>query len=554
MRTGGQLLIDQLVREGVRHVFTVPGESFLAALDAMHDEVGLSPIVCRNEAGAAMMAEATGKLTGRPGVALVTRAPGATNALAGFYIAHNDASPLVLIVGLPPRSAEALPAFQAIDIQAVFGSLAKDVAIVSRADLMAESVHRAFKAALSERPGPVVLAIPEDVFEEQTEEGARDALELKRKSPADAAIETLHRLLAAAERPLVLAGASQWSEAGAAALQVFAEKFDLPVAATFRRQDRIDNRHRSYIGHAGIAMSPHLSAAIRASDLVIALGDGLGDITTQGFTLLRPPLAAQKLVLIAPDAGAADAVFTPTVAIEASPILAAEALSRLDAPRNPPPWQTWRHELRAAYEASLTPHATPGAVQLEEVMRHLSAAVPNAIVTNGAGNYTSFVHRYVVYKTFPSQLAPVSGSMGYGLPAAIAAKLAYPERTVIAVAGDGCFQMTAQELQTAVQFALPIVIIVANNRSLGTIRMHQERRFPGRVIATTLLNPDFVKLAESAGAFGERVTATRAFPAALQRAIDAGRPALIELATDTEAISPTETLTSIAAKSSLGKG
>ena len=547
MATGGELLIQSLAATGVTHVFTVPGESFIAALDAMHAHDSVRPITCRHESGAAMMAEATGKLTGRAGVALVTRGPGAANALAGVYIAQQDATPMLLLVGLPPRAVQERPAFQAIDLSAVFGSLAKWCAVVPSADRLAEFIARAVLVAQSGRAGPVVIGLPEDVLDEVSADSpAVRSTAPSPVPPSGAMLDAIRTALAYAERPLVIAGGSEWTAEASRDLAQFAERFDLPVVAAFRRQDHIDNRHHCYAGHAGLAMDTSLAAGLRASDCVIAIGTRLGDITTQGFTLLKAP--SQKLFHIAPDAGAAGSPYPAAVAVPASPIEAIHALAALELPGKIPPWGIWRRDLRAAYEASLRARITPGAVRMEEVIAVLSQVLPEtAIISNGAGNYAAFLHRYFVYKTYPSQLAPVSGSMGYGLPSAIAAKLAAPHRTVVALAGDGCFQMTGQELATAVQFGLPIVVIIANNAALGTIRMHQERRYPGRVVATSLMNPDFVALALSCGAHAERVTATSVFPQALDRALACGRTAVIELAIDIDAISPAETITGLRA-------
>jgi acetolactate synthase I/II/III large subunit len=548
MPTGGELLIQSLATEGVTHVFTVPGESFIAALDAMHAHETVRPITCRHESGAAMMAEATGKLTKRPGVALVTRGPGAANALPGVYIAQQDATPLLLLVGLPPRAVHERPAFQSIDLAAVFGSLAKWCAIVPSAGRLQEFIARAVLVAQSGRAGPVVIGLPEDVLDEvSTDTPAVRATTASPISLSPATLDAIRTALAYAERPLVIAGGTEWTAESCRDLALFAERFELPVIAAFRRQDHIDNRHRCYAGHAGLAMDASLAAGLRASDCVIAIGTRLGDVTTQGFTLLRTP--SQKLFHIAADAGAAGSPYPAAIAVPASPVEAIRALTALELPGKVPPWGIWRRDLRAAYEATLRPRTTPGNVRMEEVIAVLSQVLPEtAIVTSGAGNYAAFLHRYFVYKSYPSQLAPVSGSMGYGLPAAIAAKLAAPHRTVVALAGDGCFQMTGQELATALQFGLPIVVILANNAALGTIRMHQERRYPGRVVATSLMNPDFVALARSYGAHAERVTATSAFPQALDRALACGRTAVIELAIDVDAISPAETITGLRAR------
>lgn len=546
MPSGGEVLIHILAAEGVRHIFTVPGESFLAVLDAMHGDARVRPVTCRHESGAAMMAEATGKLTGRPGVALVTRGPGAANALAGVYVAQQDATPMILLVGLPPRPMQGLPAFQAIDIEALFGGIAKWVTIIASAQHLQRTVARGFRMALSGRGGPVVIGIPEDILSDQLPAITHVRTEPMRLPPQIDALDQIKQALAHAERPLLIAGGSEWSNNAALDLATFAERFDLPVVAAFRRQDHLDNRHRCYVGHAGFAPDHQLTAGIKASDLIIALGTRLGDITTQGFSLLNGTVSDQKIIHIAADAGAPDSTVTAAQALSASAVLSVAALATLPLPGKRPPWGIWRRDLRAAYEASLKPQATPGDVQLEDVIAMLSQMLPaDAIITSGAGNYAAFLHRYFVHKSYPTQLAPVSGSMGYGLPAAIAAKLAAPQRTVVAIAGDGCLQMTSQELMTAVQFGLGLIVIIANNRTLGTIRMHQERRYPGRVVATSLMNPDFAAWAKSCGAHAERVETTDAFAPALERALADGRACVIELVLDSEAISPSETITSV---------
>jgi acetolactate synthase I/II/III large subunit len=551
MPTGGEILIDRLGKEGVRHVFTVPGESFIAALDAMHGAGRVRPVTCRTEGGAAMMAEATGKLTGRPGVALVTRGPGAANAVAGVYVAHQDATPMILLVGLPPSCQDGRTAFQAIDLQAVFGSIAKWVITVPNADRLESIVSRAFRTATAGRGGPVVIGIAEDILSRAAPAATpADALQPMSAGPHASALEAIQSALAFAERPLVVAGGSEWSAQAAHNLAVFAERFDVPVVTAFRRQDHIDNRHRCYAGHAGFAIDASLAAGLKTSDLIIAIGTRLGDVTTQGFVYLQGG-GAQKIIHIAADADAPECQIAAAVSIPASPIMAVAALADLPLPGKRPPWGIWRRDLRAAYETSLRPKSTPGDVRMEQVVAVLSELLPaDAIVCNGAGNYAAFLHRYFAYKTYPSQLAPVSGSMGYGLPAAIAAKLACPSRTVVAIAGDGCLQMSSQELMTAVQFGLPIIVIVANNGLLGTIRMHQERRYPGRVVATSLMNPDFVAWARSCGAAAERVATTADFAPALQRAIAHAGPSVIELTLDSEALSPNETISSIRAERS----
>ncbi len=546
MPTGGEILINVLAIEGTRYVFTVPGESIIAALDAMQSDVRLRPVTCRNEAGAAMMAEATGKLTGRPGVALVARGPGAANAVSGVYLAQQDQTPMLLLVGLPPRSMEGRSAFQDIDIAGLFGKIAKMVVTVPNAARLQSILGRAFRTALSGRPGPVVVGLPEDVLSEVASSAPHQQSAVAPQLISDADLDQIRTALAFAERPVVIVGGSQWSSQASSKLAVFAERFDLPVVASFRRQDYLDNRHRCYAGHAGFAVDASLAAGLKASDLVIALGTDLGDVTTQGFTLLNGSASDQKIIVISADADAAEYADRSGISIAASSVPAIAQLAGLTLPGKRPPWGIWRRDLRAAYEASVKPLQTPGDVKLEDIVATLSHVLADdAILTSGAGNYAAFLHRYFTYKSYPAQLAPLSGSMGYGLPAAIAAKLTFPSRQVVAFAGDGCLQMTSQELMTAIQFGLSIVVIVANNASLGTIRMQQERRYPGRVIATSLMNPDFVLWAQSCGAQASRVESTAAFFPILQRALTAHGPTVIELMIDTDAISPTETIASI---------
>lgn len=533
MRTGGQIVVDHLVSQGVRHLFMVPGESFLGLLDALHDDPRIEPVTARNEAGAVMMAEATGKLTARPGVAVVTRGPGAANALAGVYIAAQDQTPLVLLVGLPARRMKGLPAFQHIDLARTFGGLAKNVSIAESAAALPQRLTFAFRLAVSGRPGPVVLGLPEDVMYETARTPAAAPRALEQPRPSAKQLADLNMLLAHADRPLVIAGAPLWSRKSARDLETFAERYGLPVAAAFRRQDRLDNTHPFYVGHLGFTPQARLAAAVRDADVLIVLGQCLNDVTTAGFTLVKD-IEAQKLVLIAPDAETPSAPYVPDLAIAACPMSAVEALSVLPTPGKTPPWGKWRTSLRSAYEASLAAGTSVDenapAIRLDLIMDELARVLPDgAIVCSGAGAYAAAVHRHYVYRGFPAQLAPISGSMGYGLPAAMAAKLAHPELPVIAIAGDGCLQMTAQEIVTAVQYDLPIVILVVNNGKLGTIQNAQVARTPPKVVATSLVNPDFALLARAHGALGARITQTSQFAPLLQQALAAKQPALIEL-------------------------
>jgi len=553
MRTGGKILIDQLVAEGCRTLFTVPGESFIVALDALFDESAIRTVVCRHEGGAAMMAEATGKLTGQPGVAFVTRAPGVTNAASGVYVAHQDATPMVLLVGLIEREHEGRGAFQEIDLQAMFGGVANWVGVVRQPERIAEYVARAFQAATSGRCGPAILGLPTDVLSALDVE-APAAGEPRGAAPVPSSSEMtkLKAKLEAAERPIVLLGGGGWSAATANDIAKFAAAFDMPVATAFRRQDHFDNRHPCYAGHAGIDMDPKLASAIRGADVLLVIGEAPGDITTADYSLIATPRPSQFLIHAHRSPTETGRLYRADMPIIAAPEAMAKALARMKPPAKRR-WARLRRDLRASYERTLKPLATAGSVRLEQVIATLSRELPDeAIVTNGAGNYAAFVHRYFQYKGWPTQLAPTSGSMGYGLPAAIAAKLQHPDRPVIALAGDGCLQMTVQELATAVQYALPIVVIVANNGMYGTIRMHQESRFPGRVVATTLVNPDFVALARSYGAQAVRVESTAEFLPALKRALVSEVPVLIELIIDAEAISVKRTLSQVRGRNRQG--
>jgi acetolactate synthase-1/2/3 large subunit len=548
MRHGGKILVDQLEIHGATAAFTVPGESFLAVLDGLYDSRRIRTITCRHEGGAAMMAEAWGKLTGAPGVCLVTRGPGAANAMSGLHIAQQDSTPLILIVGLPASAHEDREAFQEIDTKRLFSSFVKWAAVVRQTSRIPEYVSHAFHAAQSGRPGPVVLGVPEDVLSAPCDVNDGKPAQIPRPAPASGDLKLLMERLHEARRPLMIVGGPGWSAAVQKAVEDFAQRFQLPLAASFRCQDYIDNRHPCYAGCAGIGIDPHLAQAIKQSDLLIVLGARLGEMTTQGYTLVDVPNPRQILVHIHPSPDELGSVYRADLPIIATAATFAKSLSTLIAP-DAISWRDFTAELRAAYEAHLRPTPTPGAVKLEEVVRQVSQALPDdAIVTNGAGNYTAFVHRYFQYKGYRTQLGPTSGSMGYGLPAAIAAKLRHPERTVVTFAGDGCFLMTGQELATAVHYALPLTIIVANNGIYGTIRMHQERHYPGRVIATDLLNPDFAAYAHSFGAEGQVVERTEEFAPALRRALACNKPCVIELRLDPEAISPRQTISDIRAQ------
>ncbi len=532
---GGALLVDCLAAQGVERVFCIPGESFLAALDGLHD-AEIDVVVARHEGGAAMMAEATGKLTGKPGVAFVTRGPGATNASSGVHVAFQDSTPMVLFVGQVASDQRDREAFQEVDYRAMFGPLAKWVAEIDRADRIPEYISHAFHVAQTGRPGPVVLALPEDMLSGPAEGTAVPAATLPSGAAADADIAAVIDRLAAAERPLVIAGGASWSAEAATALGDFAQTMGLPVGASFRCQDFLDNRHPNYVGDVGIGINPALAQRVRDADVILALGARLGEMTTSGYTLLTPPLAAQELIHIHADPSEIGRVFRPDLALVGQPGPVVKQLARAARARDGGSWLT---EARADYEAWQQPQETPGALKMEQVIAHLNAALPeDAILTNGAGNYSAWLHRYYRYRGWRTQLAPTSGSMGYGLPAAIAAKLQHRDREVVCLAGDGCFQMVVQEFAVACEQRANVIVILSDNGMYGTIRMHQQKHYPGRPSGTQLTNPDFADLARSYGGFGATVNATEEFAPALQAARDSGLPAILHLKLDPAALSP----------------
>ncbi|WP_133649661.1 thiamine pyrophosphate-binding protein [Paraburkholderia flava] len=545
--TGARLVVDALLTHGVERVFCVPGESFLAVLDSLHDETErIQTIVCRHEAAATNMAEATGKLTGRPGVALVTRGPGATHASIGVHTAFQDSTPLILLIGQCAREHLDREAFQEIDYRRMFGQMAKWVAQIDDPRRIPEYLSHAFHTATSGRPGPVVLALPEDVLSDACPvvPGA-PAYQRVAASPAPAQIDRLRQLLDNAQRPMVIAGGSGWTPAACADLQQFAEAWQLPVGLAFRYQDTLDNEHPNYAGDVGLGINPALSQRIREADLLLVFGPRLGEATTGGYTLLDIPKTKQTLVHVHQGAEELGRVYSADLPIVSGmPELAAQ-LAALK-PSATPAWAGAAEEAHRAYLEWRKPRAIPGNVQLGEVMQQLRERLPaDAILTNGAGNYATWLHRHFSYRHFRSQLAPTSGAMGYGVPAAIAAKSLYPQRAVVALAGDGCFMMAAQELATAMQYGLNVLFIVVNNSHYGTIRMHQERHYPDRVHGTGLTNPDFAAFARSFGAHGETVERTADFLPAFDRAIASNLPALIEIRMPQEASTPGATLEQI---------
>jgi acetolactate synthase-1/2/3 large subunit len=543
-RHGGKILSDQLKKLGVRRVFSVPGESFLAALDGLYDS-GIANIVCRQEGGAAMMAEAYGKMTGQPGVCFVTRGPGATNASAGIHIAMQDSTPMVLFVGQIDNRHTDRETFQEVDYKAMFGPIAKWVAQIDHTDRLPEYIGRAFRVAMSGRPGPVVLALPENMLSDHADvPDIRMSDTYPTEMPADAKHAILHAL-GQAERPLVVVGGPHWSAQAQTDLQAFAKQHHLPVAVSFRRQDYIDNNHGCYAGDLNVGINPRLAARVREADLLLLIGTRFGDIETQGYTLVDPAAPQKTIIHIHADADEIGRVYAPDIGVVAT---APAALRALVAASPVGDWSSWTAAARADYDAWISPQESPGALKQEQVIKWLSDHLPeDAILTNGAGNYAAWLHRYFVYKTHGTQLAPTSGSMGYGFPAAISASLEYPDRTVVCLAGDGCFQMTCNELSTAAQHGATPIVVVMDNGRYGTIRMHQEKHYPGRVSGTMLANPDFAALARAYGGYGETVTTSADFVAAFGRAQAAGTFAIIACKVGEEALSTGATLSAVRA-------
>jgi acetolactate synthase I/II/III large subunit len=550
-RTAAEVLVDQLRIHGVHHVFCVPGESYLAVLDAFHDS-DLAVTVCRQEGGAAMMAEAIGKATGRPGVCFVTRGPGATNASPGIHIARQDSTPMIMFVGQVARDMREREAFQELDYRAVFGSMTKWVTEIDEPERVPEIVSRAFYTAGNGRPGPVVISLPEDMLTERiTVEDAAPYAPVE-TSPGAADMERFGQLLAAAQAPIFVLGGGRWSQAASDHIASFAQTHGIPVCTTFRRLHLFDALHSCYAGDLGIGPNPKLVERFKRSDLVVLIGGRLGELPSQSYTLVDIPRPQMNFVHVHPGAEELGRVYAANLPIHASPTAFAAALGGLDLPDGR------RGQGEAAHAEYLawteTPTEQPGAVNLGAVMAWLRENLPaDAILCNGAGNYAAWIHRFFRFRRFGQHIAPTSGSMGYGVPAAVAMKRLYPKRQVICVAGDGDFLMNGQEFATAVQYGLPLVVVIADNGLYGTIRMHQEREYPGRISATDLRNPDFAAYARAFGGFGANVERTADFPEAFKQAIASAKPAIIRLAIDPEAITPATTLAKIRAKSSAEK-
>jgi len=550
--TGGQHVVRALLEHGVDTVFGVPGESYLDVLNALYTERERIRLVsCRHEGAASFMAEAHGKLTGRPGICMVTRGPGATNASIGVQTAFQDSTPLIVLVGQVGNDMVEREAFQEIDYRRMFGQFTKWVAQIDSAARVTEYMNRAFSVAMSGRPGPVVLALPEDMLTELAASQDCGTIQFPQAHPAPDAMASMRALLAGARRPLMIVGGSGWTGAGLESLVRFASLNSLPVACSFRRQDLVDNHHPQYVGEVGIGINPELAEAVRRADVILAVGARLGEMVTGGYTLLQSPVPKQTLIHVLASPEELGRVYQPALKIASGLDAFADAAAG-QAPLDAAPWRGWLDELRQSYLRYTEPPANSLRMDPARVIVALREALDaRAILTNGAGNYSAWAHRYYRFSHPRTQLAPTSGAMGYGVPAAIAAKLRHPERQVVCLAGDGCFLMTSQELATVKQHRLAIVFIVFNNGMYGTIRMHQEVNYPGRTIGTDLCNPDFVAYAESFGVSAERVDSHESFAPALARALESGSPYLIELSLDPEVITPRATLTSLREKAQL---
>ena len=549
LRHGGRILADALAGHGVRTAFGVPGESFLPVLDGLHDlRDKLKFVICRQEGGASYMAEAWAKLTGEPGVLFVTRGPGATNGAVGVHTAYQDSTPMLVFVGQVGNDFVEREAFQEVDYRRMYGPLTKWVAQIDRAERIPEYVSHAFHTATAGRPGPVLLALPEDMLFSEAAVADAPHFRTPRAAPAPADMRELERLLADAKRPFVLLGGGGWTRQAGDALRGWAEAAGIPVGCAFRCQDYFDNRHANYAGDVGIGINPKLAQRVKDADLLLVIGARLGEMTTSGYTLLEVPVPKQKLVHVHAGAEELGRVYQATLPINSNYEEFVAALSRLKTP-------SWKEQSKSAHDDYLAWHKPvpmPGALHYGEVIAWLSQNLPEAaILANGAGNFASWLHRHFRYKGWQhgrrTQLAPTSGSMGYSVPAAVAAKIAEPGRTVVAFAGDGEFLMNGQEFATAMQYGAAIIVLVVNNGMYGTIRMHQEREYPGRVSGTELANPDFAAYARAFGGHGETVQRTADFAPAFQRAVASGKPAILELRIDPEAITPSATLSGLRA-------
>ncbi|HSA90873.1 MAG TPA: thiamine pyrophosphate-binding protein [Burkholderiales bacterium] len=547
-RHGGKILADALAAQGVELAFGVPGESYLPVLDGLHDlQDRLRFVVCRQEGGAAYMAEAYGKLTGEPGVLFVTRGPGATNGAIGVHTGLQDSTPMVIFIGQVPNEFAEREAFQEIDYRRMYGQMAKWVGQIDRVERIPEYVSHAFHTAVAGRPGPVVLALPEDTLFSEAAVADVPKYNVVRSAPSPAQIEELKRLLGKAQAPFVLLGGGGWDRATTQQLQGWIEANGLPVGTSFRCQDLFDNRSPNYAGDVGIGINPKLAQRVKEADVLVVIGARLGEMTTSAYTLVEAPLPRQTLIHVHAGAEELGRVYRPALAVNSGMAQFMTALEGISF--NNPSWKASAEQARKDFLEWTEPRPMPGEVQYGEVIRWLSGRLPeDAIIVGGAGNFAGWLHRHFRYKGYRTQLGSTNGSMGYGYPAAVAARLAQPGRTVFALCGDGDFLMTGQEIATAVQYGANFVAVVVNNGLYGTIRMHQEREYPGRVYGTELRNPDFAAYARAFGGHGETVERTADFAPAFERALASGKPALIELRIDPDAITPATTLSAIRAK------
>ena len=545
IRSGGEILVDQLIVQGVTNAFCVPGESYLAVLDALYlKRKDISLYVARQDGGAAFMAEAYGKATGEVGICFVTRGPGATNASIGVHTAFQDSTPMILFVGQVGGDMVDREAFQEIDYRRMFGQMTKWVAQIDRVERIPEYVARAFQVASSGRPGPVVLALPEDMLVEKVRIEDSERVKRVTHQPSMQSMQEVRSLLELSERPLVILGGGGWSESARRQIEMFAEKNHLPVGCSFRRQDLFDNRHPNYIGDIGIGINPKLASIVKESDLLLVVGARLGEMTTGGYALIEAPTPKQKLIHIHPGIEELGRVFQASVMINSNIEEAAEALNLLEPSESVS--TDWLNKANKTYIENIIPQPSTGDVDLSELMIAMRELLPrDTVMTNGAGNFSGWIHRYWQYEDFRSQIAPTNGAMGYGVPAGVAAKIACPDKLVVSVSGDGCFLMNGQEIATAIQYSLKILFIVFDNGMYGTIRMHQERDYPSHVYGTALKNPDFAALAKAYGLHAETVTSTRDIRGAIKRCIDQNSASLIHIKVDPEAITTRTTLTAI---------
>jgi acetolactate synthase-1/2/3 large subunit len=547
-RTGGRILVDQLLVHGADLAFCVPGESYLEVLDALFDVRDRFKLVnARHEAGAANMAEAYGKLTGKPGICMVTRGPGACHASVGVHTAFQDSTPMIVLVGQIARGTRDREAFQEIDYRQMFGPVAKWAAEIETTSRIPEYIARAFQVATSGRPGPVVLGLPEDMLAEESDAEDAKPYVVAQAAPDAAQMNEMRELLGKAERPLMIVGGGSWSESACREIVAFAEASGIPTACSFRRQDVFDNASGNYIGDLSTSVAPSLTRRVKEADLLLVVGARLGEITTQAYRVIESPTPKPKLVHVYPDPDEIGRVYVPDLAIVSGSsefAAATKSLKPLDGKK----WKAWREAGRKDYldSTKMAPVAFP--LDTGKAIGDLADALPkDFIATIDAGNFSGWAHRCIRYARPCRQLGPTSGAMGYSVPAAVAASILYPERTVVSFVGDGGFLMSGQEIGTAVQHGGKPIVLLFNNRMYGTIRMHQERDFPERVSGTDLVNPDFVGFAKSFGCYAERVEKTSDFMPAFERALKAGKPAVLELMTDPEQVSSRTTITALRA-------